>query len=179
MPRCPTIVSNPFGNCLTNSSTCASRTTRSKSSSLISVPVFTPYRIFSRIVPLNKTGSWLTAPIWLRSHVGFKILRSVPSSVTDPNCGSYKRSSNVAMVVLPDPLLPTIWKDFDVTDRWQNWKSFWLYRCYCSRFYRQRHVIDDGTSWSGWKTECHVLKYNFTCETNNLLNKPRMQRHIN
>ena len=40
-----------------------------------------PKAMFSAMVSWNKMGSWLTIPIWLRSHLTFKSLRAWPSRV--------------------------------------------------------------------------------------------------
>lgn len=58
IPRWPTRVFKPSGKSLANSYTCASRMTRSNSASDILSPRFSPYKMFSRIVPLKRIGSW-------------------------------------------------------------------------------------------------------------------------
>ena len=66
-----------------------------------------PYRILSRMVPLNRKGSCSINPI-LEVRVSISIDRiSLPSSNICPPVGSYKRAMSEAVVVLPPPVGPT------------------------------------------------------------------------
>ena len=55
----------------------------------------------SRTVPLSSAGSCATLPMRRRSQPWSRAVRGVPSSVTSPDAGSYKRNSSAAMLDLP------------------------------------------------------------------------------
>ncbi len=61
---------------------------------------------FSRSVSSKRTKSWKTAVTRRRHEARSRSRRSVPSTSMEPDCGSYKRHSSLARVVLPAPLTP-------------------------------------------------------------------------
>lgn len=65
------------------------------------------YRMFSLIVPANKTGSCPTTATWFLKCLTLISLKSFPDAVTDPESGSYILCRSWSTVDLPLPLAPT------------------------------------------------------------------------
>jgi hypothetical protein len=79
----------------------ASHTSKSLASGL-------PYTIFSRIVVLKSTICWAQTPISLRNVDSWTSLTSMPFTRTEPESASYRRRRSREMVLLPDPVAPTL-----------------------------------------------------------------------
>mmetsp|Transcript_28510 Transcript_28510/g.84409 ORF Transcript_28510/g.84409 Transcript_28510/m.84409 type:complete len:406 (-) Transcript_28510:1522-2739(-) len=84
-PRSPTLVWYALGRRLMKSFALAALAAAITSSSLASGR---PMRMFSKIVVAKSVGSWLTRPVWARSHLRSSWRRSIPSSSTTPESGS-------------------------------------------------------------------------------------------
>ena len=66
-----------------------------------------PTRRFSAIERLNSSTSWNTTPMLRRSAASLSPRMSMPSILTEPDCGSNTRCSSASAVDLPAPVGPT------------------------------------------------------------------------